>query len=132
VAIGWLAAIASFSGASASSFGGWLVDHAGWRMSFWIGGGHAPLSLLCVVFLLPPSRVQSRSGPLDVPGVLFAPAVAAILLAITRLTWVLASASRHAGLVGGGVVMLLLWVRREWAHPDPMLMCASSPSASSA
>ena len=122
VAIGWLAAIASFSAGVGILFGGWLVDHAGWRMTFWIGAGHALLSLVCVVSLLPPSRAQARTGALDVlGGVLFAPAVAAILLAITRLKGSGFGDPVTLALAGGGVVMLLLWVRREWTHPDPML-----------
>jgi MFS family permease len=41
VAIGWLAAVASFSAGLGVIFGGWLADNTGWRMTFWIGAGHA-------------------------------------------------------------------------------------------
>ena len=72
--IGWLAAMGSFSAMIGIIFGGWLADNAGWRTSFWIGAGHAVLSIICVLFLLPPSRRQALAGPLDVwGGVLFAP-----------------------------------------------------------
>jgi MFS family permease len=122
VAIGWLAAIASFSAGVGILFGGWLADNTGWRMTFWIGAGHAALSLLCVLFLLPPSRAHARSGPLDVlGGVLFAPAIAAVLLAITRLKGSGWSDPITLALAIGGAALLAMWARREWTHPDPML-----------
>lgn len=122
VAIGWLAAVASFSAGVGVLFGGWLADNAGWRATFWIGAGHAALSLVCVLLLLPPSRAQARSGPLDVlGGVLFAPAIAAVLLAITRLKGSGWTDPTTLALAAGGAGLLLLWARREWKHPDPML-----------
>ena len=122
VAIGWLAAIASFSAGVGILFGGWLADNAGWRMTFWIGAGHAALSFACVVFLLPPSRSHPRTGPLDVlGGVLFAPAIAGVLLAITRLKGSGWSDPFTLALAIGGLLLLAVWARREWKHPCPML-----------
>jgi len=122
VAIGWLAAIASFSAGVGILFGGWLADNTGWRLTFWIGAGHAALSLACVLLLLPPSRAHARSGPLDVlGGVLFAPAVGALLLAITRLQGSGLGDPVTLALAGGGIALLTVWARREWKHPDPML-----------
>jgi MFS family permease len=122
VAIGWLAAIAAFSAGVGILAGGWLADHVGWRFTFWFGAGHALVSLVCVLWLLPPSQVHARSGPLDVlGGVLFAPAVAAVLLAVTRLKSSGIGDPVTLSLALAGVVLLVVWFRREWTHPDPML-----------
>jgi MFS family permease len=86
VGIGWLAAVASFSAGAGILVGGWLVDHAGWRWIFWFSGGHAALAVVAVALLLPPSARRAATGRLDLlGGVLFAPAVALLLWAITRL-----------------------------------------------
>ena len=120
--IGWLAAMGSFSAMIGIIFGGWLADNAGWRTSFWIGAGHAVLSIICVLFLLPPSRRQALAGPLDVwGGVLFAPSVAALLLAITRIKGSGLSDPLTLSLIVAGLALLGVWVRRELRHPEPML-----------
>jgi MFS family permease len=122
VAVGWLAAIAAFSAGVGVLAGGWLADNVGWRFTFWFSAGHALLSLVCVLWWLPPSRAQARSGPLDVlGGVLFAPAVAAILLAVTRLKGSGIGDPVTLSLVVAGVALLAAWFRREWTHPEPML-----------
>lgn len=122
LAIGWLAAVASFSVGAGMLFGGWLADHALWRWTFWIGAGHALLSIGFVYWLLPPSHAHARSGPLDVlGGLLFAPAVAALLLAITRVKGSGIGDPMTLALAASGLALLLVWFRREWKHPDPML-----------
>jgi MFS family permease len=122
VAIGWLAAVGSFSASIGILAGGWLADHAGWRTSFWIGAGHAALSIACVALLLPRSRTRVHSGPLDVlGGVLFAPAVAALLLAVTRLKSSGLGDPVTLALAVAGASMLVAWVQRERGHPNPML-----------
>lgn len=122
VAIGWVAAIASFSVGVGMLFGGWLADHSLWRWTFWIGAGHTVLSIACVLWLLPPSQAHARSGPLDVlGGLLFAPAIAAVLLAVTRLKSSGLGDPTTLALGVSGVALLLAWFRREWKHPNPML-----------
>jgi hypothetical protein len=54
-------------------------------------------------------------------GVLFAPAIAAVLLAITRLKGSGWTDPVTLALAAGGVTLLAVWARREWTHPDPML-----------
>jgi len=122
VSIGWLAAMASFSAGVGILLGGWVVDHLGWRWIFWFSAGHAGLALACVAFVLPASTRAARTGRLDVlGGVLFAPAVAALLWAITRLKGSGLQNPLTLGLVAAGLLTLVLWVRRESRHPEPML-----------
>src|SRR5205823_9122311 len=122
VAIGWLAAVAAFSAGVGILAGGWLADHAGWRLTFWFSAGHALLSLVCVRLVLPRSLAPSRRAPLDwAGGVLFAPAVAALLWAVTRLKGAGWSDPATPALAVGGAALLAVWARREWRHPAPML-----------
>jgi MFS family permease len=122
VGIGWLAAMASFSAGGGILLGGWVVDHLGWRWIFWFSAGHASVALACVALVLPASRRQALTAKLDVlGGVLFAPAVAALLWAITRLKGSGLHDPLTLGLVALGGVTLALWLQREWRHPNPMI-----------
>jgi MFS family permease len=122
VAIGWIAAMAAFSAGAGILLGGWVVDHLGWRWIFWFSAGHAALAALCVAVVLPASTAQPPAGRLDVlGGVLFAPAVAALLWAVTRLKGSGLLDPFTLSLIAVGLVTLVLWVRREWHHPNPML-----------
>lgn len=120
--VGWLAAIASFSAMAGIVLGGWLADTAGWRFTFWLGAGHALLSLLVTWLLLPPSVAAGLKGRLDVlGGVLFAPAIGAFLLGVSRIQAQGWSNALTLCLLAGGLVLFALWYRYEARHPNPML-----------
>lgn len=122
VAIGWLAAIAAFSAGMGILAGGWLADHASWRLTFWFSAAHALLSLAGVLAALPRSHVRPRRAAVDwLGGILFVPAVAAILWAVTRTRGAGWSDPTTLALALGGLALLAVWTRREWTHPDPML-----------
>jgi MFS family permease len=119
--IGLLAAMATSSAGVGIMLGGWAVDSFGWRSVFWISAGHAVFAALCFALLLPRSRTQPLTGKLDVlGGLLFAPAVATLLLAITRLKGPL-NDPLTLGLAAFGAITLVYWARHEWTHPRPML-----------
>lgn len=122
VGIGWLAAMASFSAGAGILLGGWVVDEFGWRSIFWFSAAHAVVALVCVAVALPASVRQAAAGKLDVlGGVLFAPAVAALLWAVTRLKGSGLHDPLTLGLLVLGLLTLLLWMHREWHHPSPMI-----------
>jgi MFS family permease len=122
VAIGWLAAMATFSAGAGLLLGGFLVDHLGWRTMFWFGTVHGLVAIVLVASFVPPSARQAMTDRLDwLGGVLYAPAVALLLWALSRLkVHGLGHATTLAALAAG-VLLLLVWVRREWRHPAPMI-----------
>jgi MFS family permease len=121
-AIGWLAAIASFSAMLGILLGGKMADTVGWRFTFWVAAAHALLSLACVAVLLPPSRAFGLQGKFDwLGGVLFAPAIAALLLSLESLKKGGPGDPQFLGLLATGTVLLLVWIRGELRHPCPML-----------
>jgi MFS family permease len=122
IGIGWLAAMASFSATAGILLGGWATDHLGWRSIFWFSAAHGAFAIVCVARVLPPSRRQVAAGKLDVlGGVLFAPAIAALLWAITRLKGSGLQDPLTLALATGGLLTLMIWARREWLHPNPMI-----------
>jgi MFS family permease len=86
IAIGWLAAMATFSAGAGLLLGGFLVDTAGWRTMFWFGAGHGVVAIALVAVFVPASTRQAMTEGLDwLGGVLYAPAVALLLWALSRL-----------------------------------------------
>jgi MFS family permease len=121
IAIGWLAAMATSSAGLGIVLGGWVVDHLGWRSAFWFSAGHAGLAALLLAVFVPKTPGQGFKGRLDLlGGILFAPSVAALLLAVTRLRgqW---DDPLTLSLAVGGLLGLLWWIWHELHHPDPML-----------
>lgn len=121
-AIGWLAAIASFSAMLGIVVGGFLADTVGWRATFWLAAAHALVSLLCVAAFLPASRAFGLRARFDwLGGVLFAPAIAALLLALEFWKKAGIDDARFLGFALAGLVLLAVWIRQELRHPDPMI-----------
>ena len=122
VAIGWLAAMATFSAGAGLLLGGFLVDHMGWRTMFWFGTVHGLVAIVLVASFVPPSARQAMTDRLDwLGGVLYAPAVALLLWALSRLKVHGLGNPTTLAALGAGVLLLLVWVRREWRHPAPMI-----------
>jgi MFS family permease len=86
VAIGWLAAMASFSAGAGIVLGGWVVDASAGARSSGSRPAMRDRARSASRLVLPASTGRQRTRQLDVlGGVLLAPAVAALLWAITRL-----------------------------------------------
>ncbi len=122
VAIGWLAAAASFSAGVGIVLGGVFVDYLGWRWIFGFSAAHALLAFILVVWLVPPSKTTGSLRNIDLlGGILYAPAIASMLWALSRLkAFGLGDTVTLSALLGGGL-LLVIWARWEWRHPNPLI-----------
>ncbi|WP_160108160.1 MFS transporter [Pseudomonas izuensis] len=102
--------------------GGLAIDYLTWHWIFYISTIAAVIGLILVSLLLPPSPRKPQGEHLDIlGGVMFAPAVAGLLFALTKApAWGWAD-SRTLGLGGCSLVLLLCWGVYEWRHPTPLI-----------
>jgi MFS family permease len=122
VAIGWLAAMATFSAGAGLLLGGFLVDHTGWRTMFWFGAAHGAIAFVVVAAVVPPSARKALAQRLDwIGGVLYAPAVALLLWALSRVKVHGLADPLTLGALVSGAVLLAIWLFIEWCHPAPMI-----------
>jgi len=118
-------AIVSSSSAAGAGLGmlvgGLLIDNIGWRAIFWASGAFLIMSLLSVVAWAPSSKRVSSDQRLDLMGgLLFVPAIAGVLLAISSgRTW--DWDMRFWGLLAAACALLAFWARHELRHPNPLI-----------
>jgi MFS family permease len=122
IAIGWLAAMATFSAGAGLLLGGFLVDHAGWRTMFWFGAAHGAIAFMLVAYVVPASARKALVQRLDwLGGILYAPAVALLLWALSRLKAHGITDPLTLGALVAGAALLAIWLFIEWRHPAPMI-----------
>jgi MFS family permease len=128
VAIGWIAAMASFSAGVGILLGGVFVDTLGWRWIFGFSAGHALLAWVLVAWKVPSARPARRPKPANpargtdlLGGVLYAPAIAAVLWALSRLKAHGLADPLTLALLVGGAVLIAVWALWEWRHPEPLI-----------
>jgi MFS family permease len=122
VAIGWLAAMATFSAGAGLLLGGFLVDHTGWRTMFWFGAAHGAVAFVLVASVVPASTRQALVQRLDwLGGILYAPAIALLLWALSRVKLHGLADPLTLGSLALGAALLALWLWIEWRHPAPMI-----------
>jgi len=124
VTFGFGIIIASASASAALGFplSGYMIDHYGPSSIFWFVALFAVFALVGIGLVLPrPLRADSRPSIDWLGGMLFSPAIALVLLAISGgrqggwmadLAWPMAIA---------GVLLLVFWFRYEGRHPTPLI-----------
>ncbi|WP_313808444.1 MFS transporter [Sphingobium sp.] len=122
LAIGILYSAGAIGGMVGMVLGGVLVDAGGWHWIFLVSAMVAGLSLIFAAVLLPRGPVATNPGRIDkLGGILFVPAVAAMLLGLTNVRlWGLLD-MRILALLIGGMALFIIWLRYEWRHPQPLI-----------
>lgn len=121
LAIGLMISGASAGAAAGLVIGGMIVDNFSWYGVFVASAAFASTAFVAILAFLPRSPQSLRSAPLDwLGGVLFVPAVLAVLLAISNgSTWGLLD-WRTCGLLAISASLFAVWVRQSLRAEDPL------------
>ncbi|KKC24563.1 MFS transporter [Sphingomonas sp. SRS2] len=121
--VGFLGGTYTFSTGLGSLVGGLVIDHYHWQSIFAVSAVLAGVAFLLALLILPPSPGRpARSGRIDVlGGVLFAPAVAMLLLSLTFFRHMAWTDPLVWGPLLGGVVTLGVWVWLELHVETPLI-----------
>lgn len=120
--LGAYALTATFGPSFGIPLAAWSVEYFGWRFAFWQVIPMCLFSMALVSWGMPkdPLRLE-RFKEFNVRGfVLGAPAIVMIVLGLEqgqRLDWF--NSNIIAFLLGGGLVLLTLFLTNEWSHPFP-------------
>ncbi len=122
LSVGIIAGTAVLGAAIGYLAGGVIVDHLPWRTLFLFSASLAAIgALLCWKFL-ESSPVTANVGDVDiVGGLLFVPAITAILYAITQVRQLGWAAPQVWLTIVIGVLVLAFWVRYEARHKCPLI-----------
>ncbi|MCK9564391.1 MAG: MFS transporter, partial [Bacteroidales bacterium] len=120
--LGVLTSIITVSAGLGILLGGVLVDYLTWHWIFFTSALAGVIAWLAVYFLIPPGITkQAEPGTNFLGGILFAPAIVCLLLAITKApAWGWTDALTLALLAIGGV-LLVAWGRSELNARVPLL-----------
>lgn len=121
--IGLLIACAAVVGGGGGVFGGGLIsEFLSWRYIFVVTAVMAAVAVVVVAAWVPRDTPRARSGSLDLlGGILFAPAIAGVLGAVTLARSAGWLALETAGLMAGSIVLLLFWIGWELRCRDPLI-----------
>lgn len=120
--VGIVTAMATVGVGIGMVLGGVIVDHFTWQWLFYCSAAMAAAAIVLAMAFLPLSRGEGYSRDVDIlGGILFAPAVAAILFALTKVkSWGWWD-GRTLSWLGGGILVLALWAVYEARHKNPLI-----------
>ncbi len=120
--IGIIAGTATLGAALGYLLGGLIVDIWPWQYLFWVSAVFAVVALVLVLAILPVSPRSEIAGSRDfIGGVLFVPAIAGVLFAVSRIKiWGLID-TRTLGLLAISLALLAFWVWHELRQEKPLI-----------
>ncbi|GAA4722647.1 MFS transporter [Isoptericola chiayiensis] len=120
-AVAGVSATLGIGGAIGLPLAAWIAQDFDWHMLFWVSAALAAVMTLLTLVVVPHLR-NAHPGRLDVVGALgLAVGLVGVLVGVSKGNdWGWAEAST-LGLIGGGLVVLLLWGRYELRHDDPLV-----------
>ncbi|TQF68475.1 MFS transporter [Rhodococcus spelaei] len=122
VAVAVISGSAVAAGSAALLIAGYMLDHASWHMIFVVAAVYALGTIALVAFVLPWRPPKGTTEKVDYVGTIaFAPAIAAVLLGISKSTSWGWTDPATLGLVIGGMVALVLWVLWELRVTSPVV-----------
>lgn len=102
--------------------GGFIVDRFHWQSIFIVSAALALVALMLAALLLPASKRYPVEGKIDIlGGVLFVPAIAMILLALSFLKNTPWHDIKVSGLFAAGVILLIGWSIHELRLKNPLI-----------
>lgn len=102
--------------------GGVVLDHFRWQGIFLVSAGCALLAIILILAVVPPSAPVSKSRTVDYWGaLLLMPGIALPMLGLDRLGKNGWATPEPWALLVTGIGLLVLWVRHERNHPDPLV-----------
>lgn len=120
--VGFVTSAVSLGTGLGVAAGGFIIDRFNWHAIFVTSALFAAASIVLVLRHVPRSQpAPSTTAPDFVSGLLFVPAIAALLLAISNgKTWGWTSPTTLATLAACPV-LFVLWVRQSLRHPNPLV-----------
>jgi MFS family permease len=120
--VGLLGGAFAFGSGLGLIVGGVIVDHVGWHSIFLVSACTACLTILLTLLFVPSLKPAPRTGRLDiVGGVLFAPAVCMVLLAVSQASTIAAHSYTTITLAVFGFLGLVFWISHELRHENPLI-----------
>lgn len=120
--IGLLSAVMSISAGIGLYIGGIIVDYLTWHWVFFVTAAIGVVAWIAVYLVIPTEVTKTpEPGTNYLGGLLFAPSVACLLIAFTKIRdWGFTSPSTLT-LFALAIVLSLLWVRSELKAEKPLL-----------
>ncbi len=120
--IGVLSAVMTVSAGMGMLLGGVIVDHLSWHWIFYVTALIGVLAWLAVYFVVPSTKLREPEPGINfLGGILFAPAVVCLILAVTRVQeWGWTNPYTLTTFFVG-MILLLAWGRSELRAKIPLL-----------
>jgi EmrB/QacA subfamily drug resistance transporter len=119
--IGLISATFGIGGGAGLVLSGLIVDHLSYEWIFWLGFAATIVAIVATHFFVPESPVKSPAKIDWTGAVLLGVGLATGLLAISQGTAWGWGSPRIVGLLAAAVIILAIWVRFEYRHPQPLV-----------